>query len=193
MLEQLLNLDRELFSRINGLHYAVLDEVMYWASDRFIWIPFYIWLLYLVIKHHHKEVKFILPSIALMILISDQLSVFVKNSVMRLRPCHDAYFADTIHLVKNTCGGSYGFVSSHATNTMSLALFLCLLLPKELRVIKVVLIVWSLLVSYSRVYLGAHFPGDILGGWMIGGLAALFSYQLYSLVKKKLATKELRH
>ena len=75
MLEQLLNLDRELFSRINSFHDVVLDEVMYWASDRFIWIPFYAWLLYLVFKYHKKELKIILPAIALTILISDQFFI----------------------------------------------------------------------------------------------------------------------
>ena len=116
----------------------------------------------------------------------DTLSVFIKNAVLRLRPCHDAYFANTIHLVNEQCGGSYGFVSSHATNTMSLTLFLCLLLPKDLRWTKIELVAWTLLVSYSRVYLGVHFPGDVIGGWLVGIISALVSFQLYRLVKKKL-------
>ena len=186
MIASLLQYDRELFSLINGFHDAVLDQVMYWASNRFIWIPFYAWLLFLVIKHHRKELKIILPSIGLMILISDQSSVFIKNAVMRLRPCHDAYFADTIHLINNHCGGTYGFVSSHATNTMSLTLFLCLLLPKDLRWTKIELVAYTLLVSYSRIYLGAHFPGDIVGGWVLGIFAVFVSFQLYRLVMKKI-------
>ena len=189
MFASLLQLDREIFSQINGFHDAVLDTVMYWASNRFIWIPLYAWVLYLVIKHHRSELKIILPSVSIMILITDQFSVFVKNNVLRLRPCHDPYFSNTIHLVNDSCGGMYGFVSSHATNTMSLVLFLCLLLPKESRWVKIELIAWTLLVSYSRVYLGAHFPGDILGGWLIGIMAALISFQLYSLVKKRIASK----
>ena len=169
MLESLIQADRNIFQAINTAHDPIVDFVMYWASDKWVWIPFYIWILYNIIKTFGKRTFIIILLIAVMITISDQVSVLIKDTFQRLRPCHDIYFKDVIHLV-NGCGGLYGFVSSHASNTMTLTIFITGILPAAEKWLKIEIFAFALLVSYSRIYLGAHFPGDILGGWILGAL-----------------------
>src|SRR6187402_273521 len=120
----LLQLDQQIFLFINGHHDTVVDFIMYYASMKWIWIPFYIWLLYVLSRNYGIKALWFLPVIALMIVGSDQLSVFLKDSFERLRPCQDPDLKSLVHLVNNKCGGLYGFVSSHAANTMALAVFL---------------------------------------------------------------------
>jgi undecaprenyl-diphosphatase len=116
MIETLKHWDTDLFLFLNGINNTFLDFVMYWASEKMIWIPVYILFIYLIIKHYKKETWIIIPVALIMILISDQLSVLIKNLVLRSRPCHEPELQYLIHLVKNKCGGEYGFVSSHAVN-----------------------------------------------------------------------------
>ena len=187
MLEKLIDADRKLFSLINQAHDPVVDFLMYWATDKWIWIPFYIWILYIIIINYGWKTIYVLLITATMITISDQVSVALKDSVQRLRPCHDPYFNGIIHLVNNECGGNFGFVSSHASNTMTLAIFIAGTLPISFRWLKVELFAYVLLVCYSRVYLGAHFPGDIIGGWMLGiavGVCGVFIFRKINSIKK---------
>src|SRR6187399_1682016 len=112
---------------------SFLDFVMYWASNRFIWIPFYALLLYFIIKRFGKRTYLILLLVAGMITISDQVSsTLVKNSVQRVRPCHDPAIKDSVHLVNGICGGRYGYFSSHASNSWALAIFVILLFRKSM-------------------------------------------------------------
>lgn len=169
-MNSLVQADYHLFGIINGNYDVVLDFVMYWASDKWVWIPFYIWLLYLVIITLGKRIIYFLVLIAAMVAVTDQVSVYIKNSVQRLRPCHDPLLTDTIHLVNNGCGGQFGFLSSHASNTMALVILLFAIFPQGYKYLKAELIAFVVLVGYSRVYLGAHFPGDVIGGWILGGV-----------------------
>ena len=187
MLEKLVDADRSLFSLINQAHDPIVDFLMFWATDKWIWLPFYVWILYIIIKNFGAKTVYVLLITALLIAISDQLSVFIKNYVQRLRPCHDPFFDGIIHLVNNECGGTYGFVSSHASNTMTLAVFLIGILPMTFRWLKVEIIAYLLLVSYSRIYLGAHFPGDIIGGWLLGivvGSIGVVIFRKINAIKK---------
>lgn len=119
-----------------------------------------------------------------MILVSDQLSVAVKNLVSRPRPCHNSTLSADVHLVNNKCGGLYGFYSSHASNTAALSMFLGLLLRNGL--LTTTLGIWTFLVGYSRIYLGNHYPADILAGWIGGAGIAWVAFSLYQRYLKRL-------
>lgn len=89
---------------------------------------------------------------------------------MRLRPCHNPEIADLVHTVNDSCGGKYGFVSSHAANTFALATFIGLVLKNHLKWMFLFMLIWATVVSYSRIYLGVHYPGDVLGGALLGSI-----------------------
>lgn len=164
-------LDTGLLLRINGLHCNFLDFIMYWLSSRTIWIPFYLLLLYLLYRQHGQTTWMIMLGVAVMILFSDQLSVHLfKNQFQRLRPCHEPALEGLLHLVKGKCGGTYGFVSSHASNTFSVAVFLFGFFRRQIPWLAVGLIAWAAAISYSRIYLGVHYPGDVICGMIFGSM-----------------------
>jgi len=168
MLETLSNIDTKLFLLINGQHNSFFDFILFWVSDRFIWIPFYGLLLFILFKNYGKKAIWFLPVVALLIAGCDQFSGLIKNSVLRFRPCHEPSLNGMIHLVYDYCGGNYGFVSSHAANSFGLATFMMMMLPKGNKNIRIALVVYVILIAYSRIYLAAHYPLDILGGWVVG-------------------------
>jgi undecaprenyl-diphosphatase len=110
----------------------------------------------------------ILVFAALMILASDQLTDLVKKTVQRLRPSHQPGLI--VHIVEAYKGGTYGFYSAHATNTSSVVIFMIILLGRKYAYVYIPAILWSLFISYTRIYLGVHYPGDIFAGWIAGSL-----------------------
>jgi len=179
-------LDTRLFLFINGTHDPVVDFILFWISQKFTWIPFYAWLLYILYKNYAVKTLYLLPVVAALIASSDQLSTLLKNTTERLRPCHEPALQELVHLVNNKCGGQFGFVSSHAANTMALAVFIILLLPKKYKILQLALSAFVLLNGYSRIYLGAHYPLDVICGWILGFILAVI---LSSLVRQTIKFK----
>ncbi len=177
MIEKIIELDEQLFLYLNGLHYDFLDATMFWISDKYIWIPFYAILLGLIIWKFKIKAVYVLLGIGLVILGADQVtSGFMKPYFERFRPCHDPDLAGLVYLVKG-CGGKFGFASSHAANTFGLATFVFLLFNKIFRYTGF-LFLWAFIVSYSRIYLGVHYPLDIIVGGIIGILIGWLIYIL---------------
>lgn len=186
MLSFFLQLDQDLFLFLNGLHHPWLDPVMIFFSGKFTQIPIYLVLLYLLIKYEGWESLRILLFVAILIAISDQLSVKAFKDVFeRLRPCNEPGLQPYIHLVGGKCGGRFGFVSSHAANSFALAGFMGLLFRQQLPKLFIWLLLWAFVVSYSRIYLGVHYPGDIIGGGLLGVTVGWSIYQLYVLFRTK--------
>ncbi len=181
MLEQL---DQQLFLFLNSINSPFWDKVMYALSGRVIWAPLYLAILiYLGIKYK-KKFLVILLFIIVAVAIADQFSVqLFKNVVHRLRPCHEPSLQDMVHLVNGECGGLYGFVSSHASNSFNVALLSLMFIRK--RWYTITIIIWATVIGYSRIYLGVHYPGDVICGSILGALIGWGCYKLYELTDNK--------
>jgi undecaprenyl-diphosphatase len=180
MLEVLKEADAGLLLWLNGHHSVFFDKVMYFISGRWEWIPLYAVILGFIIYRFRWKAVWVLLAVALMITCSDQLSNQLKSTVMRPRPCRDPEIGYLVHLVNDYCGGAYGFVSGHAANSFALATFLSLLYRK--RWVIITMMCWAALVSYSRIYLGVHYPGDILGGALLGAFVAWILHLVLLLI-----------
>ncbi|MDB4061185.1 phosphatase PAP2 family protein [Vicingaceae bacterium] len=180
MVENLEQWDRELFVFLNGFHSESLDFVMWHVSGKLQWIPLYLFLLFLLTKKYGKLIWVILVATALTVTLADQFSVKLFKEVFeRWRPCHNLDLKEMVHLVNDKCGGRFGFVSSHAANSFATAGLLGLFFNRKSLYL---LLIWASLVSYSRVYLGVHYPSDILGGAIIGLIVAFLVHRIASSI-----------
>ena len=180
------NIDVRLFLWINGMHNAFLDHIMIWVSEPLYWLPLYLIITYILIKKYRLQSIGIFVAVALCVLISDQTaSHLLKPLVHRLRPSHCLTLAHIIHL-PNGCGGTYGFVSSHAANCFSLTTLFYLIFNKSLNWLKYTLVCVSVIVSYSRVYLGVHYPADVIAAALLGIIVGYIVSILYKLVENRI-------
>jgi undecaprenyl-diphosphatase len=171
------SLDADLMLLINGFHNQWADQSMLLISSKWSSIPVYILLAVLVYTKYRNQFLKLILFVAVMILVSDQLSNAFKYLVERPRPCQDAELQFLVHRVNNKCGGLYGFYSAHASNTAALALLSASLIKS--RYLTIGLICWCFLIGYSRVYLGAHYPGDVFTGWIAGSGIGWMTFKLF--------------
>ncbi|MGV6846102.1 MAG: phosphatase PAP2 family protein [Lutibacter sp.] len=169
MIDYILNQDTQLFIYLNHLGSAQFDGLWLFITNKLSSIPLYLILLYLTYKNFgFKNTVIIVLSVVLLILLSDQTSNFFKFHFKRLRPCHNQLIIDKIRVVKEGCGGLYSFFSGHAINAMAIAIFFGLLLKPIYKYLLFVLLIWAVTIAYSRIYVGVHYPLDVLTGMLFG-------------------------
>lgn len=184
MMEFLLNLDREVFIFLNSFGNESWDGFWLFITKQINWIPIFIIILYLVLKHYGwRHALLIIGMIALLILITDQTTNHLfKYRFVRLRPGSDPALDGLIRAVKTS--STFSFISGHASNSMAAAFFLYTVLKTRVKYIEIMFL-WPLVFAYSRIYLGLHYPGDILAGYIWGILTALLVLKLYVVLRDK--------
>ena len=190
-MEELIQLDKQLLLWFNGSDSLFLDGLVNTLTTATTWIPLYLGLFYLVLKNNDnvQKVLLVLGCAGLCVFLAGSLNdLFVKPWVARWRPSRDPEIAMLVDVVNGYRGGRYGFFSSHAANTFSLAIFFTLLVRSK--VLSVAMILWSLLNCWTRMYLGVHFPGDILCGLLWGGVVGTGMWFLHQHIYKKINTQD---
>lgn len=189
VLQTLNRLDTDLFLWLNSINAPWLDPLMILVTERNTWIPFYVLLVGWLIYRYRKQAAGLLLTIAASVALGDQLaSSIIKPLTHRLRPCHELALQKLIHPVME-CGGRFSFVSSHASTTFALAMSLWLLLGKQYSWPRWVFL-WAAVVSYSRIYVAAHYPLDVLMGALVGILSALVMVTLYRKIQLRSAATD---
>lgn len=184
MLETLNNIDTECFRWINGHHNTAADWVLWTVGQHLCWLVVLLLFFGLVtLRYESRKWWLMLAAVGLCFLLADQTSVLIKDTVERLRPC---YALDDVRMFRTRCGGQYGFVSSHAANAFAVATLLMLRYRNRSTLACILLAVWVVLICYSRVYLGKHYPGDLLGGALLGIAVGWVVWLLACLVEKKM-------
>ena len=187
MVEQLKAWDQQLLLFLNQFHTDALDPVAYYLTKTEFWIPLYIYLLYLIFRNQKKQGWFVLAGVAVCLVLADRITAgLMKPFFHRLRPSHEPGLEGLLHLVDNYRGGLYGFASSHAANTFGIAVFIFLLFRPVYRYAWLIF-VWATIMTYTRIYLGVHYPGDILVGAVLGAICGYGSFRFQLWLKAKFA------
>jgi undecaprenyl-diphosphatase len=178
------NLDKELFLWLNGFHAEGLDSIMFFISSHWFWIPVVIAIVWLMIRKFGRNAWLPIIFVIVTYICTEQVTNLVKHAVERYRPGHNNDIAHLVHFVNSYRGGTYGFFSGHASNSFGLALISALIINNRYFTISVFL--WAIIVSYSRIYLGVHYPFDIIAGAMFGIFAAGVFFKIWKSVHWRL-------
>ena len=189
MIETLLDLDKELLLFLNGLHSPFFDVLVWWITKLWVWIPVFVLVSWFLWRYYRKKVGLVIAFCLLSIVFSDQISGFIKNKVERLRPSHNMEISDRVHLHVSEGGnvykgGKYGFVSAHAANSFALAVLLIYFFKPICKRARWIFVLCAVMFSYTRIYLGVHYFGDIICGALLGVCCGLFAVWLYKLSQK---------
>ena len=170
MLEYLNDIDTDALLAVNGLHDMFQDAFWWMVSAKWSSALLLLALVWILLHQNRRHALLMLVMLAFTVLVADQVSSgLIKHLVERLRPTHDPSLDNMVHVINGYRGGMYGFVSSHAANFFAVATLLSFVMRH--RLVTCSLFTWALLQCYSRVYLGVHYPGDIMGGIVVGVLA----------------------
>ena len=191
MFERLLQIDQELLLFLNGLHSPFFDKLVWLMTELWFWIPVLAIISWFLWKHYRKKIGLILAFCALSIVFSDQISGFIKDKAARLRPSHNTEISSQVHLHVYEDGdvykgGKYGFVSAHAANSFALAVLLIYFFKPLNKRTRWLFVLCAAIFSYTRIYLGVHYPGDIICGALLGICCGLFTLWLYRLAQKNI-------
>nr|WP_321233483.1 phosphatase PAP2 family protein [uncultured Psychroserpens sp.] len=189
MLDQLLDFDKDLLIFLNNLGTETWDGLWLIITNKLTFIPLYALLLFLIYKKY--GLKYLLPMIFIiagMITFTDQITNVFKDGFMRARPCRAEDVMEHIRFIAKRCG-KYGFFSGHSSNSMAAAVFGGLLLRPYFKNLIFILLFWSFIVAYSRIYVGVHYPLDIVCGMLFGAISGFLFYKLNNLVQARLKSQ----
>lgn len=181
-------IDQQLLFWMNGSDSLFTDGVMTTLTTGTTWIPLYIALFYLVLKNNETMAQVLLTigcAAACVLVTAGITNLVIKPLVARPRPCDDPLIKYAVDVVSGVSAGNYSFFSAHAANTSALVMFLALLIRNKLFI--VTMIIWSLLNCYTRLYLGVHYPSDILCGLLFGSLMGFITYVVYLKIYLKIS------
>ncbi len=184
MFEYLNDIDSDALLAVNGLHDVFQDAFWWMLTAKWSSLLLVLGLAWVLMHQNRRHALLLLGMLALTVLVADQVSSgLIKHLVERLRPTHDPTLENAVHVINGYRGGLYGFVSSHAANFFAVSTLVALVMRH--RVVTLGLFTWAVLQCYSRVYLGVHYPGDILGGIVVGVLAGLLVWFLMRWIERR--------